>query len=97
VVKRMLRNYASQGIVERIAGLLVGRPRGYSPAQKDALDEAVLKIVRREAGRSDLAIVTRMDFGHTDPQLILPLGVMARIDCEARRVSLVEPAVDREE
>jgi muramoyltetrapeptide carboxypeptidase LdcA involved in peptidoglycan recycling len=95
VVKRMLRNYGSQGILDRLAGLLVGRPRGYSPAQKDALDEAVLKVVRRELGRTEMPIVTRMDFGHTDPQLILPLGVTARIDCEARRVGLVEAAVTR--
>ncbi len=93
VVKHMLRNYGSQGILERLAGILVGRPRGYTPAQKDALDEAVLKIVRREQGRPDLPIVTRMDFGHTDPQLVLPLGVRARIDCEARRVELLEAAV----
>ena len=91
----MMRNYGSQGILERIAGILVGRPRGYSPAQKDALDEAVLKVVRRELGRTEMPIVTRMDFGHTDPQLILPLGVTARIDCEARRVGLVEAAVTR--
>jgi muramoyltetrapeptide carboxypeptidase LdcA involved in peptidoglycan recycling len=95
VVQRMLRNYGSQGILDRIAGLLVGRARGYSPEEKDELDAAVLKVVRRELGRRDMAIVTRMDFGHTDPQIILPLGVRARIDCDARRVGLVEPAVER--
>jgi muramoyltetrapeptide carboxypeptidase LdcA involved in peptidoglycan recycling len=31
-----------------------------------------------------------MDFGHTDPQLILPLGVKARLDCEKRTFGLVE-------
>ncbi len=93
VVQRMIRNYGSQGVLDRIAGLLVGRPRGYSPAQKDALDEAVLKVVRRGARPGGHAHRDPDELGHTDPQIILPLGVTARIDCAARRVSLVEPAV----
>ena len=28
-----------------------------------------------------------------DPQLILPLGVRAEVDCEARRIRLLEPPV----
>jgi muramoyltetrapeptide carboxypeptidase LdcA involved in peptidoglycan recycling len=31
-----------------------------------------------------------MDFGHTDPQMVLPLGVRARLDCANLSFELVE-------
>jgi len=31
-----------------------------------------------------------MDFGHTGPQWILPLGIKAEIDCDARIFKLLE-------
>lgn len=37
--------------------------------------------------------MSRMDLGHTDPTLTLPLGALARIDCGARTVAIVESAV----
>jgi len=88
-VKWMLRNYGSQGILSSISGLLIGRARDYNAEEKKALDVAVLKIVK-EFGRTDLPVVTNMDFGHTDPQQIMPLGIKAEIDCKKRRFRLVE-------
>ena len=31
-----------------------------------------------------------MDFGHTDPQWILPLGVKAEIDCHKKEFKMIE-------
>lgn len=56
-------------------------------------DRALLKVVAEECGLSDLALVTRMDFGHTDPMLVLPYGVLAEIDCDRQQVSIIENAV----
>ncbi len=91
-VKYMLRNYGSMGVIDRASGILFGRARSYTLEEKAALDEMVVRICSVEFGRSDLPIVTNMDFGHNDPQLIMPLGVMAEIDCDGKSVSLVEPA-----
>ena len=46
-----------------------------------------------EADLPDLAVVSGMDFGHTDPMLVLPYGITARIDCDTREVSIPEAAV----
>jgi muramoyltetrapeptide carboxypeptidase LdcA involved in peptidoglycan recycling len=93
-VTRWLRSYGAQGILERVAAILVGRPGGHQLAVADhqAYDDAVLAVVRDEL---DLAIpiVAGMDFGHTDPFFVLPYGVHAEIDCDEQRVSLVESAV----
>ncbi|MBT4539521.1 LD-carboxypeptidase [Candidatus Woesearchaeota archaeon] len=88
--KYMLRNYGIMGIFDRISALLIGRPRDYSDKEKQELDENVLKLVREEFQNSSLPIVSNMDFGHTDPQWILPLGIRARLDCKKKTFGLVE-------
>jgi muramoyltetrapeptide carboxypeptidase LdcA involved in peptidoglycan recycling len=88
-----LRNYGMQGVFDRLSALLVGRARGYTDAAKVELDEMLVRVVAREFGRPELPIVTNLDFGHTDPQWILPLGVMAEVDVDRRSIGLLEAAV----
>ena len=92
-VRRWLFNYGVQGVFERVVGLLFGRARGYSDADKVALDEMIIDTVVGQFGASELTIVTNMDFGHTDPQWILPLGVTAELDNDQRTFQLIEAAV----
>ncbi|BDP40095.1 LD-carboxypeptidase [Deinococcus aetherius] len=82
-----LRNYAAQGILAGAAGLLLARPRGYTPEMKDDLYRWVRRILA-EAGRADLPVVANVDFGHTSPQLTLPLGGLARLDPALGRVTV---------
>ncbi len=87
-----LRNYGAQGILNRISGLIVGRPRGYTAAEKEQLDVVILRILA-EWGATDIPVLTGADFGHTDPQWILPHNVLAELDPVGRRFRLLEPAV----
>lgn len=89
-VTYMLRNYGMQGVLARISALLIGRPMRYSRAEKVHLDAAVLSVVNDEFERADLPIVTNMDFGHTDPQLVFPLGAEIEVDCNVNRIRLME-------
>jgi muramoyltetrapeptide carboxypeptidase LdcA involved in peptidoglycan recycling len=82
-----LRNYAAQGILAGAAGLLLARPRGYTPEMVGELHRWVRRVLG-EAGRADLPVVTNVDFGHTSPQLTLPLGGRARLDPGAGRVTV---------
>ncbi len=92
-VTRWLRNYGLQGVFDRVAAILFGRARGYSDEQKRELDTSLVTVVADEFGRGDLPIISNLDFGHTDPQVLLPLGVEAEVDCASRVFRLVEPAV----
>lgn len=83
-----LRNYAAQGILARAAGLLLARPKGYTPEMVQELYRWVRRVLR-EAGRADLPVVANVDFGHTSPQLTLPLGAQVRLDPAARRVTVL--------
>ena len=49
--------------------------------------------MREEYGLRELPIVSNMDFGHTDPMMVLPLGLLLRIDSERRELSILEAAV----
>ncbi len=72
-VKLMLRNYGMQGILDRVSGLLMGRAAQYSDREKAGLYDGIIDVISGEFGRKDLPVVANMDFGHTDPQLMLPL------------------------
>jgi len=86
-----LRNYAAMGILERLKGLILGRPGGHIEKNKiQCYDHALLKVIRDEYGLTNLPIITQMDFGHTDPMFTLPFGALAEIDCDQKRFSILE-------
>ncbi len=89
-VERMLRSFGVLAIFDRVSGILVGRARDQTAEQKAALEET-LRAVGTEFGRPDLPIVANLDFGHTDPQWVLPIGVEAELDVDRRTLRLVEP------
>lgn len=94
VVSRALRVYAAQGILQRLSGLLFGRPGGrVPPADFQKYDRAIQEVVAGEEGLEELPVITRMDFGHTDPMMVLPYGVRACIDPAKQEFSILENAV----
>lgn len=90
-VRYMLMNYGVQGVFDKVSGILFGRAREYSDEEKRELDSMLVRVIGGEFGRPDLPIVSNMDFGHTDPQWVMPLGVRARFDIGRKEFSLVEP------
>ncbi|MBI0583743.1 MAG: LD-carboxypeptidase [Methanomassiliicoccus sp.] len=93
-VTLMLRNYGIMGAFDGMSALLLGRPRGYTAEQRARFEKAVLSVVSEEFGRGDMPIVANMDFGHTDPQMVLPLGARVRVDPDGPGLRLLEPAVE---
>ncbi|HSJ28671.1 MAG TPA: S66 peptidase family protein [Acidimicrobiia bacterium] len=94
-VTRFLRVLAATGELSRLAGIVFGRPGGASLSDEDRLayDDAILQVVRTEAGLDDLPVVTNTDFGHTDPIWTIPQGVRMRVDPDTCTLTLLEPAV----
>ena len=84
--RRMLRSFGVLGVFDAIAGMLVGRLRDHSDAERAAFEATVLAIVSEEFGRPDLPIAANLPFGHTDPQWVLPLGVRAELEILGARV-----------
>lgn len=94
VLRRALRTYAAMGILQNLSGILFGRPGGQIPPSDFVeYEKVLLQVVSEEEGLTQLPIITRMDFGHTDPMLVLPYGVCAQIDCERKQFTILESAV----
>ena len=89
-----VRCLAAMGILEGLGGILLGRPGGdVDPDTFHEYEDALCKAVREEYGLNDMSIVTNMDFGHTDPMFVLPIGTKVRIDSTKREIAIDEAAV----
>ncbi len=92
-VRYWLRNFAAQGILGRLSGLLLARPDpGGADTYRARLEAAVTETLAEE-GLPDLPVLSGLDFGHTSPMLTLPYGVMAEIDCEKASLAITEAGV----
>ena len=88
-VDAVLQDYENMGVLGRISGLLVGRPYRYTDRQKAELHAVLLERTRPYG----FPIVADVDFGHTAPQLTLPIGCRAEVDAAARRIAILDAAV----
>jgi muramoyltetrapeptide carboxypeptidase LdcA involved in peptidoglycan recycling len=90
----MLRNMGERGLLAQFPAVVVGRPKASSresprtPEQRNAYRseqrEAVLQAL--EAYNPGALAVFGIDFGHTDPQWIIPYGGTMRIDGPGRTI-----------
>ncbi|GAA0496870.1 peptidase S66 [Paractinoplanes deccanensis] len=82
------------GILDRIAGMVVGTPHaidGLAPAGgSPGLAEIVLDVL----GDRDIPVLGNVDVGHAGPNLPMPVGVRAALDAGRRTLSLLEPATE---
>ncbi|MFD3874722.1 S66 peptidase family protein [Streptomyces sp. NPDC058623] len=93
-VYRVLRSMGERGLLRQFPALLMGRAKSWSfdqpldPADKALFRqrqrEAVLRALREYA--PDTMAVFDVDLGHTDPQLVVPVGGNIRVDGPARRI-----------
>ena len=89
-VDSILMDYENMGVLQKLKGLLVGRPMRYNEEEKQKLRELILN---RTTGYT-FPIITDMDFGHTAPQFTLPIGCRAQIDADNQRFEVIDAAVE---
>jgi muramoyltetrapeptide carboxypeptidase LdcA involved in peptidoglycan recycling len=93
-VRRMYRALGERGILQRLRGVLVGRPKSWefgrerdqpTREQYRAVQRAVtLKTIR--SYNATVPVVQNLDFGHTSPQICMPYGAPVRIDCNRQEI-----------
>lgn len=88
-VDGILMDYENMGVLEKLRGLLVGRPMYYNDEEKAELREIILERTRQYA----FPVISDMDFGHTAPQITLPIRCRARIDTVGRTFEILDAAV----
>jgi muramoyltetrapeptide carboxypeptidase LdcA involved in peptidoglycan recycling len=95
-VGEVLMCLGERGLLQRFSALLMGRPRAwrFGTGNDEAFrasyvaqqHEVVLAAMAEYS--PDVPVVLDLDIGHTDPQLVLPVGGECRIDPVARSVSV---------
>lgn len=87
-----LRGLNAQGILSRVNGIVFGKPAAED--KFDSYKEVLRLVVGFEAGRPELPILYNVNVGHSYPIGVFPLGLRYEIDCEQKRLTLLEPATD---
>mgnify|MGYP001584889143 CR=1 FL=1 len=93
-VFRVYRALGERGILARVKGVLVGRPKAWEfgnehdeewqAAHHAEQRETILKAIRTY--NPIVPVIQNMDFGHTSPQIPLPYGGRIRIDGETKKI-----------
>lgn len=93
-VRRVYRALGERGILERVKGILVGRPKAWEFDKQNTLEQkaeykkaqrdTIIKTVRMY--NPTVPIIQNMDFGHTDPQLCIPNGKKIRINSSDQKI-----------
>ena len=88
-VDAYLTDLELSGVFEKIKGMIIGRPFGYSQAQiKD-----LIKIIQSHTQGYTFPILFNVDFGHTDPMITIPIGVKGYLDSRKNEFGIVENGV----
>jgi muramoyltetrapeptide carboxypeptidase LdcA involved in peptidoglycan recycling len=95
-VHRMLRNAGERGLLAQFAAVIVAKPKARNRERRlDDADRARFRADQYDAVRRALAdynptamVVTGPDFGHTDPQYVLPYGGRMSVDGPERRIAV---------
>ena len=69
--------------------IIFGRPKNENNPK---YEERILQGLA-EFGLTDMPVVTHFDIGHTDPIMVMPMGCMARLDCDKHTFEITENAV----
>lgn len=92
----ILRNMGERGLLRRFPALLMARAMAWSfenpndaeqrAEYRKAQQQAVLRAVSEYA--PDMLVVFDVDFGHTDPQQVIPFGGTVQVDGPARKITV---------
>lgn len=88
-VDGILMDYENMGVFAKLNGLLFGRPMKYSDSEKSELR----RVIAERTAAYAFPVVSDMDFGHTAPQFVVPIGCRARIDSDDESFRILEAAV----
>lgn len=89
-VSWFLRSLACSGELQLLSGVLFGRPGQRVPIERYEEFEIAITRVFAEQNLQQVPIISRVEFGHTDPMCVLPYGVMTEIDPTNCEITLLE-------
>lgn len=94
-MRYLLVGFGERGWFDELAGVMIGRPKAWNfDRQKTTEEKADYRTMQRETVISvlreyntEIPIVQNVDFGHTDPQIVLPIGRSAKLSLDNGTIS----------
>ena len=94
IAEYVLTGFGERGWLDKFQAVLIGRPKSWeldlkigpdkkAKYRKDQRD-TILKIVREY--NPNIPVIQNLDFGHTDPQIVMPSGSSVRVDSKKQRI-----------
>lgn len=84
-----------QGVFDRVSAMVVGIPLDVAiPDEAPGGPVSVREVVLDVLGDIRIPVLAGVDFGHTGPNLPMPIGARAEVDATARTLRLLESPVD---
>lgn len=88
-----LHSLRMQGVFDRVGAMVVGIPTQIEGPPERYGPATVKDVVLDVLSDFDFPVLGGVDFGHTGPNLPMPIGVRAEIDADARKIKLLESPV----
>ena len=87
-IEYYLRNLVAQGIIDKINGIIIGKPQ--DEKYYEEYKEVYKNVVGVEAKRPELPILYNVNIGHTAPMCIFPFGQKIRVDLDKKEIIFLE-------
>ena len=81
------------GVLDRIAGMVVGLPHAIDGLEGPEASPTLAEIVLDVLGEHDIPVLGGVEIGHAGVNLPMPVGVRVALDAQQRSLALLEPAV----
>ena len=94
VIDYLLTGFGERGWFDKFQAVIVGRPKSWDfNKQNDAKTKSVYRKTQRETVlktvrdyNQHIPVVQNLDFGHTDPQVLLPSGGKVKVSCSSHKI-----------
>lgn len=91
-VERSFSLLKLSGVFDRIGGLVLGKHEKFDDLGTGRMPHEILMEVM---GNVDFPVIAQFDCCHTHPMLTLPIGCRARLDADAKELTLVEAFIGK--
>jgi muramoyltetrapeptide carboxypeptidase len=92
-VDRMLVQLLNAGIFRLVKGLLVGQFSDCEPRDATKPTLTLTRVLEEAAAYAGVPVMGGVPFGHDNVKMTIPVGIRGRMDCGARTLEFLEPAV----
>jgi len=96
IIQYLLTGFGERGWFDKFQAVLIGRPKAWEFDQQNSTEmkaeyrknqrETVINTIREY--NKDIPIVQNLDFGHTDPQAVMPSGGKVRVLGSTKQIFL---------